>query len=64
MDRGDLFLGRRFNSEYIGFLTVAVIFAPSGQYFIYIASQAKLSIEAGQTAALIDIVEGCSGLRP
>ena len=42
----------------------AVIFAPSGQYFIYVASQVKLSIEAGQTAALIDIVEGCSGLRP
>ena len=46
------------------FSPVTTIFAPPGQYFIYVASQAKLSIEAGQAAALIDIVEGYSGLRP
>ena len=45
------------------FSPVMVIFAPLGQYLIYVASHAKLSIEAGQ-AALTDIVEGYSGLRP
>ena len=46
------------------FSLVTVIFAHPGQYFIYVASQAKLSIDAGHAAALIDIVEGYSGHRP
>jgi hypothetical protein len=49
-----------------------VVFAPLGQQFIYVASQAKLDIGLGQAAedvnaaqkALIDTFKGYSGLRP